>query len=518
MIDQDTTSQKARSTHKFSGKAPLAYALAGAVGLGLLGAALSPSSSTAITKANAAQNTVKTPLGNAPMSFADLAESVSPAVVSIQVKNGGKKSKVARKNSPEFNMPNLPDGHPLNEFFKKFRKEGPGGDARPRPSMGQGSGFIISEDGYVVTNHHVVDSANKITVVLDGGDDYEADVIGTDERTDLALLKIKSKKKFQFVEFADETARVGDWVVAVGNPFGLGGTVTAGIVSAHKRDIGNGPYDFLQIDAAVNRGNSGGPAFSLNGKVVGVNTAIFSPSGGNVGIAFAVPAKLAKSVVAQLKSEGKVARGWLGVTIQTVSEDMAESFGLKEPQGALVTNLSKKGPAAKSDMEVGDLILSVDGEKIENSRDLARKIATYNPNKSVKIKVLRDGDEQDISVKLGNFPSGKQLAALSKGNSAPSSDSEEMEGLGLSIAPASTTPGAGKKGVVITEVDPDSRAAEKGLKAGDVILKVGGSEVSQPDDVTKSVRKAKDKGRAAVNMLVRSGDNQRFIALPLKKV
>ena len=518
MIDQDTTSKKARSTQKLGGKAPLAYALAGAVGLGLLGAALSPNSPQAVTPANAAQNTVKTPLGNAPLSFADLAEKVSPAVVSIQVRNGGKKRESAQK-TPEFNMPDLPDGHPLNEFFKRFRKEGPGSERRPRRSMGQGSGFIISEDGYVVTNHHVVGDATKITVILDGGDDYEADIIGTDERTDLALLKIKSDKSFEYVEFADETARVGDWVVAVGNPFGLGGTVTAGIVSAHKRDIGNGPYDFLQIDAAVNRGNSGGPAFGLNGKVVGVNTAIFSPSGGNVGIAFAVPAKLAKSVVAQLKSDGKVARGWLGVTIQSVGDDMAASLGLDEPKGAIVTNLSAKGPASKSDMEVGDLILSVDGENIENSRDLARKIATINPKEDVKIKVLRDGKERTVSVKLGTFPSSKQLAALTKSDKKASpSSAEEMEGLGLSIAPASTKPGAGKKGVVITEVDPDSSAAEKGLKAGDVILKVSGQDVSNPEDVADTVKKAKDKGRTAVNMLVRSGDNQRFIAIPLKKV
>ncbi len=517
MIDQSTTSKKARSTHKLGGKAPLAYALAGAVGLGLLGAALSPSSPQAITTANAAQKTVKTPLGNAPLSFADLAEKVRPAVVSIQVR-GERTSRRMSRNMPEFNMPDLPDGHPLNEFFKRFRKEGPGNDARPRRSMGQGSGFIISEDGYVVTNHHVVDDSTKITVILDGGDDYEADVIGTDERTDLALLKIKSKKTFAYVEFADETARVGDWVVAVGNPFGLGGTVTAGIVSAHKRDIGNGPYDFLQIDAAVNRGNSGGPAFGLNGKVVGVNTAIFSPSGGNVGIAFAVPAQLAKTVVAQLKSDGKVARGWLGVSIQSVSDDMAASFGFDEPKGAIVTKLSSGGPAAKSDMEVGDLILSVEGENIESSRDLARKIATINPKENITIKVLRDGKERDISVKLGTFPTSRQLAALNKDDKPSASSDEQMDGLGLSIAPASSKPGAGKKGVVITKVDPDSSAAEKGLRAGDVILKVGGKDVSNPEDVADSVKKAKDKGRTAVNMLVRSGENQRFIAIPLKKV
>ena len=516
MIDPATSSPKARSTRKpISGK-PMAFALAGALGLGLLGTALVPNSPQAVAQTNAARG-VMTPYGNAPYSFADLVEKARPAVVSIQVKNGSKSKKLSR-NNPEFNMPDLPDGHPLNEFFKKFRKDGPGSDGqrRRRPSLAQGSGFIISDDGYVVTNHHVVDNASEITVTMDNGDEHEANIIGSDERTDLALLKIKSKKKFPFVEFSEKTARVGDWVLAVGNPFGLGGTVTAGIVSAHKRDIGSGPYDFLQIDAAVNRGNSGGPAFSLDGKVIGVNTAIFSPSGGNVGIAFAVPSRLAQSVIAQLKSNGKVARGWLGVTIQSVNEDIAASLGLKEPKGAIVTKLANKSPAAKADMQVGDLIVAVDGENIKDSRDLSRKIAAYTPKNNVRVTVLRDGKKRDLSVELGLFPSGQKLAALKQGDKKPAS--AEMEDLGLSLAPASDRSGPDSKGVVIVEVNPDSKAAEKGLKAGDIILEVAGNEVSNPDDVAEGVRKAKDKGRTAVHMLVRSGGSQRFIALPLKKI
>lgn len=518
MIDPTKTPSKARSANKPIIEKPVALLLAGALGLGLLGTTLIPNTTDAVAQTNAAPGGVLTPYGNAPSSFADLVEKARPAVVSIRVK-GGSKKKTAERKSPEFNVPDLPDDHPLNEFFKNFRNGKPGsggGQRRQRPSLAQGSGFIISDDGYVVTNHHVINEAAEITLTMDNGDEHKADVIGSDERTDLALLKIKSDKKFPTVEFSDKTARVGDWVLAVGNPFGLGGTVTAGIVSAHKRDIGSGPYDFLQIDAAVNRGNSGGPAFSLDGKVIGVNTAIFSPSGGNVGIAFAVPSKLAKSVISQLKNEGKVARGWLGVTIQSVNEDIADSLGLKEPKGAMVTKLADKSPAARANMQVGDLIIAVEGSNVDDSRDLSRKIAGLSPNKNVRVTVLRDGKEQDLSVKLGTFPSGKKLAALTQGKPKPAS--AEMKDLGLSLEAVSTRPGSDGKGVVITEVNPDSKAAEKGLRAGDIILEVAGFEVSNPDDVAKGVRKAKDKGRSAVHMLVRSGDNQRFIALPLKKV
>lgn len=517
MIDPGNDSSKQGTIKKHLTKKPLALAFAGALGLGIAGAALAPDTPFAIAQTSSANSGVVTPYGRAPLSFADLAEKVRPAVVSIQVKNGEEKRTARRGIPPEFNMPDLPDDHPLNEFFKRFRKDGPGdGPRRGRRSLAQGSGFIVSADGYVVTNHHVVGKASEISITMDNGDKHAAELIGTDERTDLALLKIKSSQKFPFVEFAGKTARVGDWVLAVGNPFGLGGTVTAGIVSAHNRDIGSGPYDYLQIDAAVNRGNSGGPAFNLDGKVIGVNTAIFSPSGGNVGIAFAVPAELAKQVVEQLRSSGKVARGWLGVTIQSVNEDIAASLGLDEPKGALITTFAKGAPAAKSDLKVGDLIVRVDGEEIGDSRDLARKIASYSPNNTVNLTVFRDGKERDVKVSLGTFPSGKQLAALQSNKPAPAS--AEVEDLGLSLAPASAESGSDGTGVVIIDVDPESEAAEKGLKAGDVILEVAGVAVSDPKDVEESVRAAKGKGRKAVHMLVRSGESQRFIALPLKKV
>lgn len=513
MTDPATTPTKVRSANLLNSNKPLAFALAGSLGLGLLGAALAPNSPVANAQTNTAQTTFAAPYANAPSSFADLVEKVRPAVVSIRVVNGAERRK-SRRNGPDFKMPEFPDGHPMEEFFKKFRKDGPDGKRRRRPSLAQGSGFIISSDGYVVTNHHVVGDATEISVTMDNGEKYDAEIIGTDERTDLALLKIESKKKFPYVEFSDKKARVGDWVLAVGNPFGLGGTVTAGIVSARKRDIGSGPYDFLQIDAAVNRGNSGGPAFNLNGKVIGVNTSIFSPSGGNVGIAFAVPSELVQSVVAQLKSRGKVARGWLGVTIQSVSEDIAASLGIDKPKGALVTQLAENSPARKADMRVGDLIVSVDGKKIDNSRDLARKIAAYVPNKGVRVTVLRDGKTHDIRVELGAFPGAKKIAALNSGKPA----GEEMEDLGLSLAPASEFDGAGEEGVVIIDVDPDSKAAQKGLKPGDVILKVAGVTVHEPSDVAEGVRRARKKKRKAVDMLVRSGERQRFIALPLKKI
>jgi serine protease Do len=330
-----------------------------------------------------------------------------------------------------------------------------------------------------------------------------------DARTDVALLKVKAGKDVPYVEFSEKDPRVGDWVLAVGNPFGLGGTVTAGIISAHNRDIGSGPYDYLQIDAAVNRGNSGGPSFNLDGKVVGMNTAIYSPSGGNVGIAFAVPAALVKEVVGQLKEHGTVDRGWLGVVIQNVSDDIADSIGMTEAKGAM----------AKQDIKAGDVIVEVNGEKIDDSRDLARKIAELHPNTDVKLAIMRYGEKHTVDMKLGTFPSGKKLAALE--NEKPDTTGEQLDNLGLSLAPAAKVPGAGDEGVVITEVTPDSDAADKGLKAGDVILQVAGEAVSQPGDVVKGVKKAidkaKDKDKVNVLIQVKTGDQTRFVALSLKK-
>jgi serine protease Do len=372
-----------------------------------------------------------------------------------------------------------------------------------------------------VTNNHVVEDAEDITVTMEDGAKYPATLVGTDPRTDVALIKVKAEgKTFPYVEFSQKDPRVGDWVLAIGNPFGLGGTVTAGIISAHNRDIGSGPYDYLQIDAAVNRGNSGGPSFDLDGKVVGVNTAIFSPSGGSVGIAFAVPAALVQEVVGQLKTTGTVDRGWLGVVIQNVSDDIAESIGLPEAKGAMVTKVTEDGPAAKKDLKPGDVIVEVNGEKIDDSRDLARKIAELHPNTDVKLSIVRYGEKRTVDMKLGTFPTSKKLAALEEDK--PDTSGQEMKDLGLSLAPAAKFPGAGDEGVVITEVDPQSDAADKGLKPGDVILQVAGVTVSQPADVAAGVKKAMDgaktdKDNVKVLMQVKSGDQTRFVALSLKK-
>jgi len=301
-------------------------------------------------------------------------------------------------------------------------------------------------------------------------------------------------------------------VLAVGNPFGRGGTVTAGIVSAGGRSIGAGPYDFLQIDAAVNRGNSGGPSVNLQGQVIGVNTAIYSPSGGNVGIAFAIPSDLAKNVIEQLKTSGKVARGWLGVTIQDVNDDIAESLELKDTKGALVTKIMEDGPSAKSDLKVRDVVVEVNGTPISNSRDLARKIADLAPDTPAKLTVVRDGKQQPATVKLGTFPSSDKLASLEQDTP---SNSNEMKDLGLTLSPAGEVQGAGDDGVAITEVDPRSEAAEKGLKAGDVIVEAGDKSVSRPSQVVDAIREAKDKGRKRILMHIKSNRQSRFIALSL---
>lgn len=512
MTDPARTSNKTSgSGRSFLTRKPFALAAAGVMSAAILGAYAIPDSQTAFAQNPLPGPSVQTPMGQAPLSFSSLVEKVRPAVVSVQVKNGGDRDDDADEEFEFRGMPDLPDGHPLEEFFKRFSRPD---SERRAPTMGQGSGFIISADGFVVTNNHVVADADEIKVTMDNGDEYTAEVIGTDERTDIALLKIKSDKQFDYVEFADSTAKVGDWVLAVGNPFGLGGTVTAGIISAHKRDIGSSPYDYLQIDAAVNRGNSGGPAFNLQGKVVGVNTAIFSPSGGNVGIAFAVPADLAKTVVADLKDDGMVSRGWLGVTIQNVTEDIAMSLGLEEAKGAMVTQLSEGGPAKESELAVGDVIVQVNDEEVADSRDLARMIASIDPETSIDVTVMRDGKKKIVPIELGTFPSMKQLAANQSDDDRKPTAGKVAKHFGLSLAPASARRGVGDEGVVIVDVDPGSEAATKGLKAGDVILQVAGIEVSEPKDVAANIESAQKSGRKAVHMLVRSGDRQRFVAIP----
>jgi len=501
-------------------RAPLFATFAGISALALL----SVSPSVPVQAQLKSEGTSVQVPGRAPLSFADIVEKVKPAVVSVNVTNG--EARVARNEErggsrglPD-GFPDLPEDHPLHDFFKNLPKEfrgapGPGQRQQtPRPRQATGSGFVISADGFVVTNNHVIDDADKVTVAFDEQHKYEADVVGTDPRTDLALLKINAQgKTFPFVKFASKTPRVGDWVVAVGNPFGLGGTVTAGIVSALARDIGSGPYDYMQIDAAVNRGNSGGPTFNLDGEVVGVNTAIYSPSGGNVGIAFAVPASTATEVVAQLEKSGSVRRGWLGVRIQSIDEDTAASLGLKQPKGALVNDVTPNGPAAAAGLKSQDAILSVNGEPIADSRELARKIAEFAPNTTVDVKVLRSNKEMDVKVTLGTFPGSRdEIARLEQGGAAP-----QMNALGLTLAPASPDKnGAKAEGVQVTDVDSSSDAAVKGLKSGDVILEVNSRAVSAPADVEAAVKAAKDLGRTAVLLSVRSGDQKRVVAVQLK--
>lgn len=334
-------------------------------------------------------------------SFADLVDKVKPAVVSVRVK-----TQVASASDGEQSLEDLPPE--LRRFFREFGEDvRPGRPPRPQPRQGmaQGSGFFVSQDGYVVTNNHVVENAVEVELVTDSGKTLEAKVIGTDPRTDLALLKVKDSGDFPFVKLAEGKARIGDWVLAIGNPFGLGGTVTAGIVSAQGRDIGSGPYDdFIQIDAPINRGNSGGPTFNQSGEVVGVNTAIFSPSGGNVGIAFAIPASTVKQVVDQLKTDGKVARGFIGVQIQPVTREMAEAIGLKEAKGALVAQAQGDGPAARAGIRRGDTITAVNGDPVKDARDLSRKIAGFAPGTKATITLYREGRSRDVTFEVGRQP------------------------------------------------------------------------------------------------------------------
>lgn len=459
--------------------------------------------------------TIDTPYGRAPLSFADLVDKVKPSVVSISVVADGGSAKVSERGKG-FSVPELPEDHPLHDFFKNLPKEfGQGeGGGRQRPAQAQGSGFVVSDDGYVVTNNHVIDGASKIQVQFDIGEKYDAKLIGTDQRTDIALLKIENAKKtFPAVKLSAKDPRVGDWALAVGNPFGLGGTVTAGIVSALARDIGSGPYDYLQIDAAVNRGNSGGPTFNLEGEVIGVNTAIYSPSGGNVGIAFAVPAKTVADVVEQLKKGGSVSRGWLGVKIQNVDEDTAASIGLPDAHGALVSEVTSGGPAAAAGIKTQDAILQVNSEKIADSRDLARKIAEFSPDTTVDVKVWRGNGEKNIKVKLGLFPNTADPMKPAE-EEKPAQSSLDLSQLGLTLMPARS---GDTQGVIIAEVDPASDAAEKGLKAGDIILEVSGDTVNDPKDVVSGIKKAQELKRSAILLHVKSGEQKRLVAVQLKE-
>jgi len=400
MMSNPVQSLSKRRKTAWLGAAALAALIAG----GAVESGLVPPSRPAY-----AQTSLTAPSVQALPSLADVVEKVKPAVVSVRVKvNTVADRGDDGEDAEAFGMPDLPPGSPMDRFFHRFR-DGQGGGSGFRFRQGprrnaeaQGSGFFISADGYVVTNNHVVDHASEVQVTMDDGRTLDAKVVGTDPKTDLAVLKVKEGGNFLYVPFAAKTPRVGDWVVAIGNPFGLGGTVTAGIVSARGRDIGAGPYDdFLQIDAPVNRGNSGGPTFNLNGEVVGINTAIASPSGGSVGIAFAIPSDEAQKVVASLKDNGAVSRGFIGVQIQPVTKDIAEAMGMTEPKGALVAETVRGGPAEKAGLKRGDTIVAVEGQPIREPKDLSRRIAAFDPGKSVSLTVLRDGKERTVTIEIG---------------------------------------------------------------------------------------------------------------------
>src|SRR5580693_9712555 len=454
-----------------------------------------------------------------PIGFADIVERVKPSVISVKVNI---KEKVAKDDGDD-EIPFQP-GSPMERFFRRFG--GPDGlppglrGGKGRVITGQGSGFFISADGFAVTNNHVVDGATKVEVTADDGKTYSAKVIGTDARTDLALIKIEGGSNFPFAKLSDSKPRIGDWVLAVGNPFGLGGTVTAGIVSAMGRDIGNGPYDdFIQIDAPVNKGNSGGPAFNTAGDVVGVNTAIYSPSGGSVGIAFSIPASTVKSIIAQLKDKGSVSRGWIGVQIQPVTPDIADSLGLKKAEGALVAEPQANGPAAKAGIESGDVITSVNGEAVKDARELARTIGGFAPGTAVKLNVLHKGQDKAVSLTLGQLPNTLEAKADNDNddNGGSATRGTDVPKLGLTVAPADSVAGAGKEGVVVTEVDPKSAAADRGFKEGDVILEVAGKSVASANDVSDAIKSARSDNKNSVLMRVKSGGQSRFVAVPLAK-
>ena len=490
----------------------------------IAGGAVAIGASNTLT-AGTAPAAAAVPSSASPVSFADIIEKVSPAVVNIRV-TAGDSATPARMDPRGFRGPeDMPEFFRRffgDEFGKRFGDEFGkrfGGDHGRRSgqhqAQGMGSGFIIDKAGYIVTNDHVVRGAEKILVTLKDKEQYEATLIGRDRKTDLALIKIEADRNLPFVAFGDSgAARVGDWVVAVGNPFGLDHTVTAGIISARGRAIGNGPYDdFLQIDAPINKGNSGGPAFNLRGEVIGVNTAIFSPTGGSVGIGFAIPASLAQEVIADLKDDGRVERGWLGVNIQAVNKDMAASLSLDKARGAIVSRVIPDSPAADAGLEQGDVILAVGKRPVRALRDLPRLIAGIEGGKSAKLTVWRDGKEKTVRVRIGRMPDSVRLGGDAEAEA-------EVQGMRLSSLDPTVRRAYGIgddiAGVVVTGVAADSWVAKKGLTTGDVIASVGNAQVSSPADVAARIKQARRQRQKAVLLLINREAEERFVALPLK--
>jgi serine protease Do len=488
------------------------------------------------------------PPPGAPVTFADLAAKLAPAVVNISSTQKAE----ARNDLAGPDMPQFPPGSPFEQFFRDFLNRnhpggpgggpggpggGPGGPDSQRgenvpphhPPMGRavslGSGFIIDPSGIIVTNNHVIANAEEVTVTLQDNITLKAKVLGVDTRVDLAVLKVDAGHPLPSVSFGDSGAsRVGDWVLAIGNPFGLGGSVTAGIVSARGRDIRQGPYDdFIQTDAAINRGNSGGPLFNMQGRVIGINTAIYSPSGGSVGIGFSLPSNLAKTVVDQLIKYGQVKRGWLGVSIQQVTPDIAESLRLPKPEGALVGRVNPGAPAEQAGIRGGDVILKFDGQDVTEMHNLPLIVAETEIGKEVPVTVWRDGKEVALNAKVAEMPENIEQANAGGPDSPAPRTNAEISGLGLSLAPLSDETrskyglSADAKGVVITDVSPDGPAATRGVKPGDLIVEVQQQAVKTPADVQERLQHFRQQNKRTVLFLIQSGDNLRWVPLPLKE-
>ncbi len=454
-------------------------------------------------------------------SFSTLVERVAPAVVSIRVKadpsaitshdgddeEGGESSE---KGNPF-------EGTPLQRFFQgqKPPAQKPHqprmGAAPPAPVQGQGSGFFISSDGYIVTNYHVVEGAIKVEIVTGAGDILPAKIAGTDPATDLALLKTACDTPCAFVPLTHADVKPGDWAIALGNPFGLGGTVTAGIVSARGRDIGMGAYDnFVQIDAPVNKGNSGGPTFNQAGEVIGVNTAIFSPSGGSAGIAFAIPAKTVERVVSQLKSKGKVTRGWLGVQVQPVTPELADSLGIKEAKGALVSVPADNSPAKAAGIKRADVIVRIGEEDIKDSRELARKVSEMKPDSTVQVAILRGGQRQILDVKLA------ELKEEAKPELPPLDLSHQIEiaALGVNVVASSDGKSGSHHGLAVLDINPNGKGADAGLVQGDLILNANGADISTPSELEAAINSARAEGKKHVLTFIQRGSTEVYLALP----
>jgi serine protease Do len=451
---------------------------------------------------------------SAPDSFADLAEKLLPVVVNISTT-----TVIEGREGPS--MPQLPPGSPFEDFFKEFfDRNQQQQQKRQRNVTSLGSGFIISSDGYVVTNNHVIQDADEITVILHDDTQLEAEIIGHDPKTDLAVLKVKSDGKLPSTSFGNsDKSRVGDWIVAIGNPFGLGGTVTAGIISARGRDINSGPYDeYIQTDASINRGNSGGPMFNLDGKVIGINTAIFSPSGGSVGIGFAIPSNVARNVIDQLIEHGEVRRGWLGVHIQDVTDEIAETLGMKEATGALVANVMEDGPAAASGIQPGDVIMTFNGQKVAEMRRLPKIVADTPVGKEVDVEVWRDGKQVTLQAEVGVLDDDV-IAASSDDGTGSGMKETRVDKLGISVVGLTKEIRQqfeleeATKGVIVTAVDDNGPAAEKAIRPGDLIVEVSQSEVTEPGQIARAVEEAEEAGRKSVLLLIEGQAGLRFVAL-----